>query len=41
MFPEKTTWVYSEIADVMMLNDVEAYLVACFRWPIPCCKQHT
>jgi len=27
--------------DAMMLNDVKAYLVSCFRWPIPCCKQHT
>jgi len=25
----------------MMSNDVKAYLVTCFRWPIPCCKQHT
>jgi len=24
-----------------MSNDVKAYLVTCFRWPIPCCKQHT
>jgi len=38
MFQEKN---YLEIADVMMLNDVQAYLVACFHWPIHCCKQHT
>jgi len=25
----------------MMLNDVKAYFVAWFCWPIPCCKQHT
>jgi len=24
-----------------MLNDVKAFLVACFCWRIPCCKKHT
>jgi len=24
-----------------MLNDVKAYLITCFHWPIPCCRQHT
>jgi len=24
-----------------MFDDVKTYLVACCRWPIPCCKQHT
>jgi len=37
----KTNWIYSQSADVMMLNGVKAYLVACFRWRMPCCKQHT
>jgi len=38
LLSEKTTWLYSQIADVMMLNDVKAYLVACFHWPTPWCK---
>jgi len=37
----KTNWIYSQSADVIMLNGIKAYLVACFRWRIPCCKQHT
>jgi len=40
-FRENNPCACSLIADVMMLNDVKAYLVACFRWPIPCCQQHT
>jgi len=29
-FRENNTWVYSLMADVMMLNDVKAYLGTCF-----------
>jgi len=41
-FREKKNYlVCSQIADVMMLNDAQACLVAWFHWPILCCKQHT
>jgi len=39
LLPEKKNYLtFSQIVDVMMLND--AYLVGCFHWSVPCCRQH-
>ena len=37
----KNYLVCSQIAGLAVLNDSQAYLVACFHWPIPCFKRHT